>query len=362
MQRQMLDFFLGAVSPAGFAGYFDQLLRLEPSWRVLLIKGGPGCGKSTLMRRIAQAFFLKGEQVERIHCSSDPDSLDGVICPKQRFAIVDATAPHVLEPRVPVAAQEVVSLYDYLDRDSLQSSRDEISLLFDRCSLLQERAARYVTAAAGLITDSARIGLASANLPAAQTFAQKLASRRLPATSRPPQEQIRLLSANTPNGRTIYRSTVDLLADTVLVLEDEEGAVSKAMMQTLRQAALARGQRFYTCYCPLAPCDKIDHLLFPNLSLAIVTSNSWHPFAAKNSRVIHCRRFCQKELLANYRHRLRFNRKTANCLLEQASDLQRQAKQLHDQLEVYYKTAADFAAIDQLTSRLLQDLSKEEKA
>ena len=49
IQSRSPDFFLGATTPAGFKGYFEPLRR-EPGMQMLLIKSGPGCGKSTLMK------------------------------------------------------------------------------------------------------------------------------------------------------------------------------------------------------------------------------------------------------------------------------------------------------------------------
>ena len=66
-----------------------------------LIKSGPGCGKSTLMKRLAQAAEQQGQPIEKIHCASDPDSLDGVVFLQKHAAILDATAPHVVEPDAP---------------------------------------------------------------------------------------------------------------------------------------------------------------------------------------------------------------------------------------------------------------------
>ena len=81
MQRvsfDRVDFFLGATTPAGFKGYFEPLRR-EPGMQMVLIKSGPGCGKSTLMKQLARRAIQQGEPVECIHCASDPDSFDGVI-------------------------------------------------------------------------------------------------------------------------------------------------------------------------------------------------------------------------------------------------------------------------------------------
>lgn len=91
MQQQELDFFLGALSPTGFSSYYTQVVKDAETQTSALLKAGPGCGKSTLLRRIAAHLEEQGETVELIHCSSDPDSLDGVICGARKFSVVDAT-------------------------------------------------------------------------------------------------------------------------------------------------------------------------------------------------------------------------------------------------------------------------------
>ena len=90
---QPLHFFLGANSGEGFYSLYDQLLngRFDD---LLILKGGPGCGKSTFMRRMGAAMEQVGERVVYINCSGDPDSLDGAIFLDRNAAIVDGTSPH----------------------------------------------------------------------------------------------------------------------------------------------------------------------------------------------------------------------------------------------------------------------------
>ena len=83
--------------------------------QLYLIKSGPGCGKSTMMKQLAQ---LSAGPVQRIHCSSDPDSLDGVVFCDKNAAILDATAPHTLEPLAPGADEVVVSLYHTISTEA----------------------------------------------------------------------------------------------------------------------------------------------------------------------------------------------------------------------------------------------------
>ena len=79
-----------------------------------------------------------------------------------------------------------------------------------------------------------------------------------------------------------------------------------------------------------------------------------HEFpGAKNSRT---RRFMEQGVLAASRARLRFNKKAAAQLLEQTSELQRQALESHDRLESYYRSAIDFSLVDQARDALIHRL------
>ena len=91
-------FFLGANSGRGFQSLFPQFCAPEQYDDLLILKGGPGAGKSTMMKKIGAALEEEGETVEYLFCSGDPDSLDGVHIPRLRTAIVDGTAPHVAVP------------------------------------------------------------------------------------------------------------------------------------------------------------------------------------------------------------------------------------------------------------------------
>ena len=89
-----INWFLGANTAEGFSSRFDQL---HPGSRVrkcVIIKGGPGCGKSTFMKKLRRTAVELGADTESYLCSSDPASLDGLLIPALGLAFVDGTAPH----------------------------------------------------------------------------------------------------------------------------------------------------------------------------------------------------------------------------------------------------------------------------
>lgn len=92
------NFFVGANSGDGFQNLFSQVVDLEDTYDLMVLKGGPGVGKNTFMREIGRTMEAAGTPVEYLWCSGDPDSLDGVVLPELRCAVVDGTSPHGTAP------------------------------------------------------------------------------------------------------------------------------------------------------------------------------------------------------------------------------------------------------------------------
>lgn len=94
VQDGKVQYFLGANSAEGFVSLYDELIDESQASAVYILKGGPGCGKSTLMKKVGEEMEKGGYYVEYILCSGDPDSLDGILIPEKAVAIMDGTAPH----------------------------------------------------------------------------------------------------------------------------------------------------------------------------------------------------------------------------------------------------------------------------
>lgn len=100
--------FPGGNTSKGFFSFYAYIIDNQEASRIFVIKGGPGVGKSTFMRKIAEAMLERGYDVEFHCCSSDNGSLDGVVIPTIKVALLDGTAPHVVDPRNPGAVDEIM--------------------------------------------------------------------------------------------------------------------------------------------------------------------------------------------------------------------------------------------------------------
>lgn len=101
--------FFGTNTMEGIVNEIPQLI--EKLDRVYHIKGRAGTGKSTFMKKIANASLKHGLDVELYHCSFDSNSIDMVLVPKLNICLFDSTDPHAFEPK-DTRREEVIDLYE----------------------------------------------------------------------------------------------------------------------------------------------------------------------------------------------------------------------------------------------------------
>jgi len=271
-----------------------------------------------------------------------------------------ATLPHVIEPKYPGVVEKTVLMSDCWNDAVLNENREEIINLYSQISSCHENCCRYLAAAAALQSDTYRLCFELTDVKKLTRFAARLAQQELKhKRDDEPSEKIRFISAVTNEGITVFENTARSLAKNIYVIEDEYGCVSRLLLSCLRAFALDSGLNIITCYCPLSPSNKIEHLFIPELNLGFMTSNRYHKLTLVPYKVISSRRFTNKEKLKGVKRRIAFNRKATAQMLEQACVLLKEAKQKHDALETYYKKAMDFTKAEQKTAELVAKIKAE---
>lgn len=343
-------FYLGANSPDGFYGYFQKAY--APGWQVWLIKGGPGSGKSTLMRRVTE---LSAGQWEEIHCSSDPDSLDAVICAEKKVMLADATAPHAMEAVNPGCVEQLVDMGAGFDVPKLRRNAEAIRLLHDKNKALHRRAVHYLAAAAQV--QQVRMEQAECGMDAAavRRAARLWVEQQDLCPEKHGAEQQRGLCAVTPDGILCFRDTPEILCGRVCAVQDDWGTAAVLFIQEVRAALLRQSIGFITCCCSIFPQSKPEHLLMPNSRTALVTSNQAHPFASESCTGVDLR-----DMYGVHRpgtqEELRRMLAQETQLLETASGCMYQARLVHDELERYYIDAMDFSLAQQTAEEIAEQI------
>ena len=137
-------YYAASNSSNGFCSYYNEVFNPRALNRIYAIKGGSGTGKAFFMKTVARVAEKRGFSVRYIYCSSDASSLDGIIIKELKIAVIDATAPHVYEPRFIGAVESFVDLSAFLDESKLVPRRKEIERLAMKKHIGFDSAYRYL--------------------------------------------------------------------------------------------------------------------------------------------------------------------------------------------------------------------------
>ena len=288
-------YFLGANSRQGFASLYRFFPGADDAF-LHIVKGGPGTGKFSFMRRIGAAAEARGLDVHYVLCSGDPASLDGVYIPALRLAWMDGTAPHAAEPRIFGVDSDYVNLGAFCQTpfDAEDSAR------------LEEWNGQYkqlYAEAYRALSEAERVELGAPDAPSPGELPAEKACPLLP--------ERRFLHAVSCEGELFLWAEIRKLCK---LIEPVSPDSLKALSDELERRSLPAVR----CPSPLETgvCEAI---LLPWAERAFVAGTAYRG-------------------------------------LDPALERMRQAKSLHDKMEAIVRPYMDFAALTDYTEKTLQTL------
>ncbi len=349
------NMFPGGNTSKGFFSYYQYIINEEDARRVFILKGGPGVGKSSFMKKASEVMVQRGYDVEHMHCSSDNHSLDGVVIPGLGVALIDGTAPHVVDPKSPGVVDEIINLGDFWDEAALSRNREKVVRIKNEISGCFARAYRYLAAASCIYEDSAAlyrpvIDEAKGNILAHELISELLEG--IPVSVETGRERRMFASAITPDGLVNYLDDL-MIADNIYKLDGFPGAGTEKLLEKLKSAALERGLHIEAFYCAFDPL-KLEHLIIPALNAVFTTVNRYHSTDACSLREIDFSEYVNDRLTAMHRSELAYNQAQFDGLLNKSIDLIHSAKGLHDELESCYIPAMDFEGVQRKWKMIME--------
>ncbi len=344
-------FFLGANSKNGFYSLYDEFTNIENGDFFWLIKGGPGCGKSSFMKHIAKKMTEEGFAVSYIHCSGDPDSLDGIYIPEKKVGYVDATSPHVCEAKIPAACDSYLNLGSLYKNSKLRDKNEELLEL-------SKKYKRYYTYIYSLLSAAGKSD--PSLIPSLITEQEKsqvikraisLASREFgrPSKSGLTEQKHRFISAISCKGRVRVLQSVSALCSRVYAIDDDLG-LADVYLKTVAEEASLRNIGTVLCHDPLHP-EKIEAILMPEISLALIAMKQGFEEYIQPSKNIRLDAVVEKSKIQENRSKIRTISKLRESLIDEAISQLAEAKVLHDEIEAVYNPYVDFDGLYTLADK-----------
>ena len=336
-------YFAASNSAQGFKNYYPEVFTRADL--VYIIKGGPGTGKSSLMKRYAHRAEAKGLSCEYYYCSSDPNSLDGVlIFGKDRVTgILDGTSPHSCEPRFPGAREEIINLGQFWDGELLRKQKNEIIALSEKKSAEYKHAYTFLRSVGNL--RAVNDGLLSETL---QMDKMRSAIRRI--ANEYPEGEMKYLPAITDsvsmNGRVRF-DTFEKSAEKIYLIKKFYG-VEQIFLDELLKALYDREVFARVSFDPITP-EHVDGIYLESHRTTFIVEQNEENIPLdlskkfkNNTVLVNSKRFVDIEALRDIRSELRYTTHLAQSSLDGALHALSKAKIYHFLLEDIYGKAMDW--------------------
>jgi len=363
---KLTKLFPGGNTSIGFYSFYDHIIEKDAT-RVFILKGGPGVGKSTFMRKIGETMLEKGYDVEFHCCSSDNDSLDGIHIPAIRVAMIDGTAPHVVDPKNPGAVDEIIHLGDFWDEEKIQAVKQQVLQTNIRVGRLF-KIAYHQLAEAKVIKDELDSYLEeAANRSRVHETAWKIiksVTEDAPVQyEREPKARHLFATAFTPGGQWHHLDTILQDIRKLYLVTGDATSLTSYVVGAVARAAHTRGLDTSVFHCPLAP-DNIDLVLIPRQGCAVMKDIPGIEFKAQNVPAItkvklyNLNQHLNESILAVYGSEIDSARKRLSAAINRAISYIAKAKEEHDHMETYYIPAMNFDAINAKREEILARVLK----
>ncbi len=321
-------YFPGANTGRGFVSRFGGIV---PPWEkphyTYILKGGPGVGKNTLMRKVAKRAVAKGYAIEEFRCASDPDSLDAVRVPDLGIVLLDGTAPHSIDPRLPGIEAEILDLGRFLHRSAFAEHRTELENLFAENKACYRAAYALLGAAHSLHREA----IAAADAVVDRTALQNFLTERFSDVESGANRAL-FVSSATPKGLIHYEKTH--LPPTAQPVTGPVGEL------VLRAAAEILAAKSATVGFGFIDPEQPHSILAGEKALVLSNTGNTLEYLCNAPLPQHVA-FCMQEM---------------HTLAGRATEVLGKALALHDRIEALYRPYVDYEHVNKESEKLLDAL------
>lgn len=354
------QYLIASNTSAGFVSFADNFLK--DAERVYILKGSPGCGKSTFIKRIGNELLQEGFSVDFVNSPTDSNSIDGIFVHDVGVAIVNGTAPGVIDPKYPGAIDRLLDFGEFWDMDYLRNNKEEIKKYFDEIEVQYKELFKYLKNAKLIHDRWEKEYLIGMDFNKAEEITTGLIKKILKEKKEfTGKEWHRFSGAMTPQGNINFYASLTNNIKNRYIVKGRPGTGKSTMTRRIAKAALDAGYNVEYYHCAFDP-DSIDMIIIPELSFAILDGTAPHVFdPGELDNLVDMFECIDTDTVNEHDDPIKSIEKEYADEIGKAKKVYGKIKELNDKLEGYYINATDFNDVNALRIRITKFLKEMKK-
>lgn len=348
--------FTGGNTSKGFFSLHHNIIS-EDRNKLYILKGMPGGGKSSMMKDIGNKLSGRGIELEYHHCPSDATSIDALVIPEFKIAIVDGTSPHIMDPVYPGLIDEIIDLAKFIDGEKLIDKKEEIVKAKKSNKAAYRKAFNYFHAAGNIYVEiessnSLLVDTRGVNKEIAELVEKIFSKQAVEVKSNGFIRRHLLSTANTPSGFVDYTNTILEGVEDVYYISGEIGVGISRLMGVIAEKANIMNYNIEIYHDSMIP-DNIESVYIKELD-TIITSNDYGSEYTNN--IIDLNQYIDLDKIDNDDYHI------YKTIVRKGIDSLGNAKKNHFILEKSYRGSIDYTGVDKVKARLIDEIDKKTKA
>ncbi|NLI89674.1 MAG: hypothetical protein GX366_04625 [Epulopiscium sp.] len=355
--------FPGSNTPLGFYSYYDNIIHANNANKIFIIKGGPGTGKSSFMKKIANHFVSQNINIEYHLCSADPNSLDAIVIIPAGVAIIDGTFPHAIDPQIPGAIDEIINFAPYWNEKEIRSNKEAIIQTNLKRKSLFSKSYSYLQAAKQVYDAYTNTQISALDNNSFYRMEQDILQEifinhhtcNFSNLQGPGHSRHLFGSAITPDGFVDHLHTIIGKSQLIYSIKDAPGASASNLMNLIKTKSIELGLDIECYHSPICP-DNIEDIIIPGLGAAVTVSNSFHKAKIVPTHVYDLKDCFIASRLSQIQEELEYDKDLMDSLFQRGIRTLNKAKDQHNILESYYIPHVRFDDINNLLDIIIKQI------
>lgn len=354
MSGKLINYYAGGNTAQGFYDLFES--NLQGLERIYLLTGDAGTGKSSIIKKLAGTW--NHYDLELIHSSLDSESLDGLIIPALKCAIIDGTVLSCFKPKAPGALEHHINLEVALDTELLANERQTILSLQKQKQDILELAYQAFQKGLSIHDDLEAIYINQMDFTKANNVTHALVDKifiGIQSDTEKGTTRHRFFGASTPQGTHDFIANITGGLSKRYFIKGRAGTGKSTLLKKVATAALERNFSVEMYHCGFDP-DSIDMVVIRELGVCVFDSTDPHEYFP-NQHGDEIIDIYQTAVVPGtdekFKNQINDVTKRYKLRMKEGISYLQEAKNIQDQVKDIYKTATDFSVVD----RIYEDLN-----